>query len=121
MSVDALPGRSRGYRDVSSFIYVVCRHTTQAAYPPAMDEQPLDAGILGLATHKVCGMTCHHAIRGPLTPHFHPYPSLTGGYFLSHYSAVADSFPLRNMVLCVARTFLLRLMSASDEMPGCHF
>ena len=29
-----------------------------------------------------------------------------GGYFLSHYSTITDSFPLRNMILCVARTFL---------------
>ncbi len=28
-----------------------------AVYPPTMDEQPLDAGILDLATHKACGTT----------------------------------------------------------------
>ena len=29
-----------------------------------------------------------------------------GGYFLSHFFAVADNFLLGSMALCVARTFL---------------
>ncbi len=36
-----------------------------------MDEQPLNAGILDLATHKVCGEACRHASRWALTPPFH--------------------------------------------------
>ena len=38
-----------------------------------MDEQPLNAGILGLATHKACGMPYCYDIRWALTPPFHPY------------------------------------------------
>ena len=61
--------------------------------------------------------------RGGLLPRLFTLagvPRLAGGCFLSHYSAVADSFPLRNMVLYVARTFLTLLAkSVSDEMPGC--
>lgn len=38
-----------------------------------MGEQPLNAGILGLATHKACGIPRHHGIRWSLTPPFHPY------------------------------------------------
>ncbi len=34
-----------------------------AAYPSAMDEQPLNADILDLATHKMCGMLCRHSTR----------------------------------------------------------
>ena len=42
-----------------------------AVYPPAMDEQPLNAGIFDLATHKVCGESCPHVSRWALTPPFH--------------------------------------------------
>jgi len=37
-----------------------------------MDEQPLDAGILDLATHKACGTTHCCAARWALTSPFHP-------------------------------------------------
>ena len=43
-----------------------------AFYPPTMDEQPLDAGIHELATHRWCGALCHHNARWALTPPFHP-------------------------------------------------
>jgi len=46
-----------------SFIYAACRHAAGAVYPPAMGEQPLNAGILDLATHKACGTECHHPAR----------------------------------------------------------
>jgi len=40
-------------------------------------------------------------------PTFSPLPQTSrGGYFLLRYSALTNSFPLGNMVLCVARTFL---------------
>jgi len=39
-----------------------------------MDEQPLNAGILGLATHKTCGIPHCCGIRWALTSPFHPYP-----------------------------------------------
>ncbi len=87
---------------------------TVAVYPPTMGEQPLNAGILDLATHEVCGATCRHVARWALTPPFHPCRRC-GGNFLSHCSAVAGRLPLTTMVLYVARTFLLPLMmSASD-------
>ncbi|WP_418986950.1 hypothetical protein, partial [Bacteroides heparinolyticus] len=38
-----------------SFICDGCCQTSIAVYPPAMGEQPLNAGILDLATHKTCG------------------------------------------------------------------
>ncbi len=47
--------------------------TTLAAYPPTMDEQSLNVGILGLATHKTCGMPHCCDTRWALTPPFHPY------------------------------------------------
>ena len=69
----------------------------------------------------MCGALCCHSARWALTPPFHPY-HMRGGRFLSHYSAVTDSFPLRNMALCVARTFLLPAKEpASDRTPYCCF
>ena len=43
----------------------VCRVATVAiaVYPPAMDEQPLNAGILDLATHKTCGALYRYNAR----------------------------------------------------------
>jgi len=74
-----------------------------------MDEQPFVAGILDLATRRMCGPACRHAGRWALTPPFHPCRvciAATGGYFLSLIPDVAAGFPLENAVLCVARTFL---------------
>ncbi len=47
------------------------------------------------------------ATTGGLLPHlFTLTPASRGGYSLLHYSALANCFPLGNVVLCVARTFL---------------
>jgi len=46
-----------------------------------------------------------------------PLPVGSGGYFLLHYSTLADSFLLGSRMLCVARTFLLR--NASDKPANC--
>ncbi len=56
-------------------------------------------------------------------PTFSPLPARrvgrAGGYFLSRYSAViySDSYPLDNMVLYVARTFLAPNRAARDGRP----
>ena len=60
---------------------------------------------------------------GGLLPHlFTLAPSSPGGrrgsYSLSRCSAVADSSPLESMVLCVARTFLLPLISRQATLPS---
>ena len=83
-----------------------------AAYPPAMDEQPLDAGILDLATHRWCGTPCRHGARWALTPPFHPYHREVAVVFCHLNPTVAHGFPLGNVMLCVARTFLLAHLSA---------
>ena len=47
------------------------------------------------------------AIRpGELLPHLFTLTGQAGGRFLLRYSTLTDSFPLRSMVLFVARTFL---------------
>ena len=107
-----------------SFISNKCRHLPLAIYPPTSGEQPYCVGIHDLATHKTYGFECYHPNRWALTSPFHPFhtplPPIGhplqwrgkmekvnyGGYFLLRYSALTNSFPLGNMVLCVARTFL---------------
>lgn len=46
-----------------SFICPSCCHAGIAAYPSAMGEQPFDADILGLATHRWYGTLCRHNAR----------------------------------------------------------
>ena len=97
-----------------------CVATAVAVYPSAMDEQPLNADILDLATHKACHNYVTTTMR-ELLPHiFTLTHQKTGGYFLSHYSTVTDSFSLRNMMLYVARTFLTPYKPVSDKPPYYH-
>ena len=96
-----------------SFIYAAGRPEAQAAYPSAMDEQSLVAGIFGLATRRMCGLRCRHRSRWALTPPFHPCLQKTQAVVFCHIIPdVAAGFPLRNAVLFVARTFL----SAQQKM-----
>ena len=55
---------------------------------------------------------------GGLLPHLFTLTTNGGGCFLSRYSTLANGFPLGNMALCVARTFLLP-MPTSDRPPHC--
>ena len=93
-----------------------------AVYPPAMDEQPLNAGILDLATHRLCGTPYRCGVRWALTPPFHPclvMSDMTGGCFLSLVPDVAAGFPLENAMLSVARTFLFMSMhKATDHISA---
>ena len=85
-----------------------------------MGEQPLNADILDLATHRACGMVYHYTTRWALTPPFHPYRLVAAVFFCHVAPTVTDSFPLRNMVLYVARTFLKHTRRCiSDETPCC--
>lgn len=108
------------YLNAMSPLRLHCVATVVAVYPSAMDEQPLNADILDLATHKAC----HHHVAmlvRELLPHIFTLTShKEGGYFLSHYSTVTDSFPLGNMMLCVARTFLTPYWPVSDKPPYYH-
>jgi len=89
-----------------------CVMTSVAVYPPTMDEQPLDAGILDLATHKACGRQCRHRRRWALASPFHPclksaerIPAVIFCHATLPLCAFGG-FPLKSMALCVARTFL---------------
>lgn len=48
-----------------------------------------------------------------LTPPSHPYLVRQGGCFLLHDLTLADYFPLRSGMPCVARTFLSRMKTAA--------
>ena len=103
---------------------------TRAAYPPAMSEQLIVVVSRGgdsnhapvyMALQPIRRAAYHVTmIPGGLLPHLFTISFIMrnkGCYFLSRYSAVADSSLLESMVLCVARTFLLPLRnnpSASD-------
>ena len=53
---------------------------------------------------------------GKLLPHlFTLIKPRLDGYFLLHDPTLADSFPLGNMVLCVARTFLFTSSKATNR------
>ena len=79
-----IPTGCRGGRSHLSKWRLAILFGARAAYPPAMDEQPIvetdmsapRAGIHGLATHKTCGMLCRHSTRWALTPPFHHYRPL---------------------------------------------
>ena len=68
----SVPGASPG---PLSFIYDGSHLPPPATYPPASGEQPLIAGIHGLATHGTYGRTTSLPPRWALTPPFHPYRS----------------------------------------------
>ena len=100
-----------------SFIYGGSRLPSPATYPPASDEQPLTAGIHGLATHETYGRTTSLPPRWALTPPFHPcLPGIpAGGHSLLRCYTLTGIKSLACVVLCVARTFLPRPEPAATE------
>ena len=66
----SVPGADSG---PLSFIYDGSHLPPPATYPPASDEQPLIAGIHGLATHGTYCRVTSLPPRWALTPPFHPY------------------------------------------------
>lgn len=88
----------------------------QAAYPPAMDEQSLAAGIFGLATRGMCGLRCRQRSRWALTPPFHPCRNRRRLFSVTCRPDVAAGFPLGNAMLFVARTFLFMLAHRATDL-----
>jgi len=56
-------GIERGYKPGYVMIVDHGRSFICAVYPPAMDEQSLNAGILDLATHQACGIPHRYGTR----------------------------------------------------------
>lgn len=104
------PGRTPGPCHLSRAA-VSCR--LKQPTPPASGEQPLIAGIHGLATRETYCRAASLPPRWALTPPFHPYPpglrkSPAGGRSLLRSYTLTDIKSLACAVLCVARTFLSR-------------
>ena len=94
--------------NVLSFIWEVCRQTPLAAYPPTLDEQPSNAGILDISTREVytAPLVTHWAVGS--YPTFSPL-STHGGRFVFCCTVCPvqrRSFPLGSTVPFVVRTFL---------------
>ena len=70
-------------------------HLSVAAYPPATDEQPLTAGIHGLAGCSRIPPECRHYSPWALTPHFHPYRSNQSN---GHYCGGNSLLPLHKLI-----------------------
>ena len=103
-----------------SSMHCALTQATLALYPSASGEQPYILPIY-LSLQPV-GSTVPGVLlpeRWALTPPFHPYPSCDGRLFSVTFNlAVADNFPLRSTVLCVARTFLsLPKREAATKSP----
>jgi len=75
--------------------------------PPDIGRATLHASVY-VILQPIRRTASNVAIRpGELLPHlFTLTPTNWSGFFLLRYSALTNSFPLGNMVLCVARTFL---------------
>ena len=75
--------------------------------PPDIGRETLHAPVY-MILQPIRRTASNVTIRtGKLLPHlFTLTPTSRNGYFLLRYSALTNSFPLGNMVLCVARTFL---------------
>ena len=103
-----------------SSMHCALTQATLALYPSASGEQPYILPIY-LSLQPVGGTVPATLLPGrwALTPPFHPYPSCDGRLFSVTFNlAVADNFPLRSTVLCVARTFLsLPLGEAATKPP----
>ena len=109
----SVPGANPG---PLSFIWDGSLLPPRATYPPASGEQPLTAGIHGLATHGTYGRATSLPPRWALTPPFHPYPqSPAGGRSLLRSHNLTAVRPLACVALCVARTFLSRPRPAATE------
>ena len=109
----SVPGANPG---PLSFIWDGSLLPPRATYPPASGEQPLTAGIHGLATHGTYGRATSLPPRWALTPPFHPYPqSPAGGRSLLRSHNLTAVRPLACVALCVARTFLSRPAAGSDR------
>jgi hypothetical protein len=89
-----------------SFILALYRYNAHTTYPPASDEQ-------SLAPVYMVFQPIRRTARDVATPAGELLPHLftlirqpADGYFLLRCYTLADIFPLGNMALCVARTFL---------------
>ena len=91
-----------------------------AAYPPAMGEQPLNAGILGLATQRRAARDIT-AAPGGLLPHLFTLTLQAGGRLFSVTLLYrCRQLPVRKFgALCCPDFPHIASTAMSDEMPVC--
>ena len=90
-----------------SVIYLVLLSPVSfSGLPPGIGRAILHAPVY-MTLQPIRRTASYIAIRpGELLPHLFTLTGQAGGRFLLRYSTLTDSFPLRSMVLFVARTFL---------------
>ena len=106
--------------EVSAIYLVLLSPVSFSGLPPGIGRAILHTPVY-MTLQPIRRTASYIAIEpGELLPHL---VTLTGpeagGHFLLRYSTLADGFPLRSMVLCVARTFLT-LRITSDRPAGCN-
>jgi len=81
-----------------------------------LGEQPSNAGLHGLAAHKLHSTNVTICLVG-FYPAFSPLFNCKqlNGYFLLHCYTFSDIFLLRSVMLCAARTFL----SVTSDRTTC--
>ena len=98
-----------------SFIYDGCHQPSLAIYPPTRADHPQTSVYLILQPIRRTACLVTKTAVGSY-PTFSPLLSRSG-YFLLHYSTLANGFPLGSMVSYVARTFLFD--KRSDRPADC--
>ena len=100
-----------------SFIYSIRHRYGSSELPSSSGGLPSNAGLHALTTPKADSAMCHHT-PGELLPHLLTLTfTKKGGYFLLHYSTLADCLPLTSGMPYVARTFLFHL---PREVPATN-
>ena len=100
------------------FILTCCHRQVRSGLPPDIGRAILHVGIHDLSTHQAYSLL-YYDRSGELLPHLFTLTCLSaGGYFLLRYSALTNSFPLRRMALCVARTFLPSTKGSAADRPA---
>ena len=94
------------YKPGSVLPFVLPSPVSFSGLPPGIGRAILHAPVY-MTLQPIRRTASYIAIRpGELLPHLFTLTGQAGGRFLLRYSTLTDSFPLRSMVLFVARTFL---------------
>ena len=100
------PGPVPLWKEAPAIYLVLPSPVSFSGLPPGIGRAILHAPVY-MTLQPIRRTASYIAIRpGELLPHLFTLTGQAGGRFLLRYSTLTDSFPLRSMVLFVARTFL---------------
>ena len=100
------PGSVPLWKEAPAIYLVLPSPVSFSGLPPGIGRAILHAPVY-MTLQPIRRTASYIAIRpGELLPHLFTLTGQAGGRFLLRYSTLTDSFPLRSMVLFVARTFL---------------